>query len=132
MGGKIRAPVLGDFLISDEIMNSELGQSSVDLIYLQMFFGVWRNAVRASSIILLPCTQKRNIRLGGDLYRVDILPKEKKEKTLNPSFQVISSIILSHLMLFIYLAYSKLYLPNFLLGKYVISLFTIRKINRPS
>ena len=39
---------------------------------------------------------------------------------------------LSHLMLFIYLVYSKSYLPNFLLGTYVISRFTIRKINRPS
>ena len=56
MGGKSRLSVLGDFPIVDEIM----GQSSVGLIHLQMFLGVWRNAVCASSVMAVHTNTKKH------------------------------------------------------------------------
>ena len=48
MGGKIRLPVLGDFPIADEIIVGPVltgPHSSTNVL------GVWRNAVRASSVM---------------------------------------------------------------------------------
>ena len=81
MGGKSRLPVLGDFPIVDGIMNSWA------IPQWGSFFGVWRNAVRASSVMGLEITQKFQV-ISSTIsltFNVDYLPSV---------FQIISAKLL--------------------------------------